>query len=238
MRTGQNQEILAGIEKTIQQWHLFDKAEKILIGISGGKDSLALLDCLFLSGCRNLHSIHVQIDKSEPVFFDKFCKERSAFNLIETEILNTITSKQRKNICYMCSREKRKVISRFAIEHGFPKLVLAHHKNDAIETMLLNILFQREISTMMPKQDLFDGRLSIVRPLYETDEKDIIRYAKRNLLPVADWKCGYEENTRRTWIKEQIKAWQRTYLKLNMTENLFQAMLNANLEFLPKIKKA
>lgn len=237
MRTGLNQKLNNGIINTIEHWQLFDKAEKILIGISGGKDSLALLDCLFASGYTNLFSIHIQIDKSAPLLFEQFCKDRSQFTLIKTNILAEIQDKQRKNICYMCSREKRKAISSYAVEHGFQKLALAHHKNDVIETMLLNLLFQREISTMMPRQELFGGKLSIVRPFYETAEKEIIRYAKQCGLPVSGWKCGFESDNRRAWIKEQIRNWQKANPKVNITENLFQAMLNVNTDFLPKSNK-
>jgi tRNA 2-thiocytidine biosynthesis protein TtcA len=233
MRNAANSKVVKSVTNTIKTRNLADQGDTILVGISGGKDSLALLDCLFLSGFRNLHSIHIRIDKTSPLTFERFCRERSDFTVIDTCILLQVQNSKRRNVCYMCSREKRKTISSFAVEHGFTRLALAHHRDDVIETLLLNLIFQREISTMMPKQILFEGRLEIIRPLYDTAEKDVRRYAKTENLPVSEWRCGFETDSRRAWVKQQIRNWQKENPGTKISENIFRALHNINPDYLP-----
>jgi len=234
MRAARSKKILQGVSDTILNRQLFKQTDKLLVGISGGKDSLALLDILHQLGYNNLFSIHVRIDKSAPLPFVAFCRERSDFTVIETDILSQVQSSKRKNTCYMCSRAKRKALSTYAVEHGFTKLALAHHKDDAIETLLLNLIFQREISTMLPNQELFKGNLELVRPLYDTNERDLARYSKLNNLPVSDWDCGHTSDNNRAWVKAQIKLWQKAHPKLKVAENIYRAMLNVNPDWLPQ----
>lgn len=233
MKLAQKTKVYSSLIITLREWNLSSPKDSLLIGVSGGKDSLALLDCLYQAGFTNLHSIHIQIDESSELPFIDFCRQRSNFTLIKTNILADLHKHNRKNICYMCSRAKRKAICTFALENGFTKIALAHHKNDVIETMLLNLIFQREISTMMPRQDLFNGKLELIRPFYATNERDIIRYCKDFHIHVSQWKCGFETQNLRAWTKEQIKLWQKSYPKLNIKENLFKSILNVNPDFIP-----
>ena len=230
------QKLLQSIRDTNALWQLFQPEDKLLIGISGGKDSLALLDCLAQLGLPNLHSVHIRIEPDAPVPFADFCRERSVFTILDSDILLEVKSAKRHNICYMCSRRKRKLIAEYAVAQGFATIVLAHHLDDMLETFLLNLFFQRELSTMLPNQELFGGKLRIIRPFYQTAEKDIIRYAKTNQLPVSAWQCGYETHSRRHWLKQQIRLWQQAHPKLNLKDNLFQAITHINPDFLP-IKK-
>jgi tRNA 2-thiocytidine biosynthesis protein TtcA len=234
MRTAHNRKVVKGVTETINNRCLFDSNDRILVGISGGKDSLALLDCLFYIGYKNMHSIHIRIDKTSPIPFKSFCQDRSEFTVLDTDIMSRVQGSSRRNTCYMCSREKRKALCSYAVDQGFSKIALAHHRDDVIETLLLNLVFQREISTMLPVQALFDGKLEIVRPLYDTAEKDIRRYAKEERLPVSDWKCGFETVSRRAWVKQQIKEWQRAFPRDRIPANLFSALHNVNPDFLPK----
>lgn len=236
MRISHSQNIINRVKETIDNRVLIDPADKLLIGISGGKDSLTLLDCLFRAGYKALHSIHVQIDKTVSNDFYSFCAGRSDFKVIETDILTEMKQNRRKNHCYICSRARRKAICQYAVDNGFNKLVFAHHKNDAVETMLLNIMFQREFSTMLPGQVLFNGKLKIVRPLYDISEKEISRYARLEKLPVSKWKCGFEETSRRNWIREQIHLWQKAFPKVDIVENMFSSMGNVNTDFLINYK--
>lgn len=236
MISGLGQKLVKQTQETINQWNLLDKTDKVLIGISGGKDSLALLDCLFRLDFK-LTSIHIQIDPSAPLPFAEFCQQRSEFVTVKTDILSQIKAAKRKNYCYMCSRAKRKEISSYALQHGFEKIILAHHNDDVVETMLLNLLLQREISTMLPRQDLFRDKVSIIRPFYEGSEQDIRKYAKALGLPVTDWKCGMETDTNRAWIKNQIRLWQKAHPRQNIRTNIYRAILNFNQDFLPKHPK-
>lgn len=227
------QKLLKTVAATIRQRQLLSGSERILIGVSGGKDSLALLDCLFRLGYTDLHSLHIRIDPAAPLPFAEFCAARSTFHLVETDILQEVISARRHNSCFICSRARRKALSDFALQNSFDTLVLAHHKNDAVETLLLNLFFQREISTLLPVQELASGKLHIVRPFYDTDERSIRRYAKAQELPVSDWTCGLERNSRRAWVREQLFHWQKAHPEIRLIDNIFAALHNANLSFLP-----
>lgn len=103
-----------------------------------------------------------------------------------------------------------------------------------IETMLLNLFFQREISTMLPRQEVFGGNLEIVRPFYDTREKDIICYLRHADIPVSGWKCSLEDESSRAWIQKQLRTWQKAFPKQYISKNLFRAMQNVNPDFFPK----
>jgi tRNA 2-thiocytidine biosynthesis protein TtcA len=227
------QKLLETVAATIEHRQLLRGSERILLGVSGGKDSLALLDCLYRLGYSQLHSIHIRIDRDAPVVFAEFCAARSTFHLVETDILNEVRTSRRRNSCFICSRARRKALSDFALNQGFDTLVLAHHKNDAVETLLLNLFFQREISTLLPVQELAGGRLHIIRPFYDADEKTIRRYAKALQLPVTDWNCGLEQNSRRAWLREQLFRWQKAHPRVRLTDNIFAALHNVNSSYLP-----
>jgi len=227
------QKLLNLVEACIRDRKLFGFDDDILIGISGGKDSLALLDCLFRLGFSRLHSIHIKTEPESPTPFASFCSERSDFTIINTDILQQIRSSNRNNSCYICSRLRRRALSDYAVSRNLPILALGHHQNDMIETFLLNLFFQRELSTMLPMQDLFAGKLKLVRPFYDIAEAEISRYASRLKLPVAHWNCGFEQDSRRSWIRQQLGIWQKENPQIRLNANLSKAILNPNPEFLP-----
>ncbi len=226
--------LLSQVQNTIRLRRLFRPDQKLLVCVSGGKDSLVLLDCLHRLHIPQLHSLHIRLDGTAPLGFADFCRERSEFTVVDTDILTQVKAVRRGNKCYICSRLRRETICRFAVANGFDTLAFAHHRDDMIQTLLLNMLFQRELSTLLPEQELFGGRLRLVRPLFDTEKKFIARHARAWQAPVTSWTCGLDGDSRRAWIKAQIHLWQKQFPRLRVADNLYRAAANANPAFLPK----
>jgi tRNA 2-thiocytidine biosynthesis protein TtcA len=138
-----------------------------------------------------------------------------------------------KRPCYNCSRFRRKAILEFAESRNITKIVFAHHRDDVIETFFMNMLYQDEISTMVPKQKLFDGKFEIIRPLYLVPEYLIQKYADELKLPVAKNPCSFSNDTKRTEVRKLLKTIQNTNSKRDMREHIFKSILNVNTEFMP-----
>ncbi|HBL77441.1 MAG TPA: tRNA 2-thiocytidine(32) synthetase TtcA [Prolixibacteraceae bacterium] len=176
------------VGKAIHEYQLISEGDTIAIGLSGGKDSLSLLDILSgrikYSGVNfQLAAIHVNIT-SIPYLVDigylkQFCEEREVpFYLIEADLPET--ENDRRNTCFVCSWNRRKILFREIQKMGFSKLALGHHKDDAVETLLMNMAFQGSISSMPPKLKLFGEKIEIIRPLITlNNETDRVCAQKR-----------------------------------------------------------
>lgn len=116
MRQSRSHKLVNQVSETVNSRQLFDASDKLLIGISGGKDSLVLLDCLLSAGYKNLFSIHLRLDKSAPLDFADFCCSRSDFAVLDTDILTEVMKQRRKNHCYICSRARRKALCLYAVD--------------------------------------------------------------------------------------------------------------------------
>jgi len=130
----------------------------------------------------------------------------------------------------LCSRLRRKRLFELADEKGCNKIALAHHKDDIIETLLLNIFYSREISTMMPKQSVFGGKLHIIRPLAYIREPLIKRYGKERAFPVIENRCPTSRNSRRSYIKNLLDTMEKDNRKVR--ENIFKAMKHVKPDYL------
>ena len=142
----------------------------------------------------------------------------------------------RKNPCFLCSRLRRRRIFEIADARGCNKIALAHHRDDMIETMLLNMFYSREISTMMPKQQIFGGTLHIIRPLAYIREELIKKFARERQLPVVGNRCPTSGNSRRRYIKELLDALEKDNRLIR--DNLFRAMKNVKKDYMPRGKQS
>ncbi|PID30146.1 MAG: hypothetical protein CSB55_00025 [Candidatus Cloacimonadota bacterium] len=213
-------------EEANKRWNLFEPGEKITAGISGGKDSLAMLE--ILRNEFNLELIPVTVD----IFAEEVSqKTENGIIILKRPIMKEISGI--KNQCFTCSKRKRQAILEFSLENGIKKIALGHHKDDVVETLLLNQIFSREYSAMMPKQELFGGEFEIIRPFYLVPEKLINIFFKRNKLNVLSRKCGYEDKTKRLFIKNLIREIQKKHKKINVSDNIFSAMKQVKEKYLP-----
>ena len=226
------------IGKAIVQYKMINDGDRILVAVSGGKDSLTLLWFLrerlkWIPIDYEIIAIHVDMgfsirsgDKMEAFF------KSNNFNykIIKTDIWPKIQNKQ--NPCFLCSRMRRKIIFEVAKELDCPKIAFAHHKDDVIETLFLNILYSASISTMLPVQEFFGGRFKIIRPLYMVDES-----LTRNFVQFIKWApietgCPAADSSKRKEIKRLLQDLYKSNKKIK--GNIFHALHNIKLEYMPK----
>jgi len=230
------------VGKAIQQYGLITEGDRILVGLSGGKDSLALLE--ILAGRLKYHpvkyelaAIHISLS-SQPYTIDldylQTFAQRLQVPFIHKVIDIDIVSKESNNPCFVCSWNRRKALFEMAQELGYNKLALGHHMDDAIETLLMNMFFQSNIGSMPPILSMFDGRMFIIRPLLLLAEEDLKCFAGIRNFRKEIKTCIYEKDSKRMEVKKLIG--KISALAPNARSNIFASMTNIKEEYLPKEK--
>jgi tRNA 2-thiocytidine biosynthesis protein TtcA len=222
---------------------MIDPGDRILVAVSGGKDSLSLLDLLRAHAARapvpySLLAVHVDLGSCQSkvgVLRHYFEKQGYAYRIVETQLGQDICGADDlpESCCFHCARIRRKLIFDTARELGCVKLAFGHHLDDMIETCLLNMFFAGNISTMLPRQPLFRGRLVLIRPLAYCREQWMGDYARERALPVRAEAC--EEGgarSRRRRIKELLAQLERENPGLKGT--LFRSLMNVRTDYLPQ----
>ena len=160
-----------------------------------------------------------------------FIQHGFKYKVLRTDIgLKAHSPENRENPCFLCSRLRRKLIFQLASDLRCNKIAFGHNKDDLIETLFLNIFYGASISTMLPVQQLFNGTLSIIRPLYLLDENMVQRYADYMELPIIDLGCPSSVSTKREEIKTMLKTFYRSNKKIK--GNIFHALKNVNTDYL------
>ncbi len=225
--------------KAIHHYGLIQEADRILVGVSGGKDSLSLLYLLHERSRR----VPIQYEVL-PVYIDLgFDSGRAEIlkNFFETKGLpyhieltdigaKANSAENRENPCFLCSWERRKCLFRLAHRFKCNKIALGHHQDDIIETFLLNIFYSAEISTMLPLQTLFEGKITLIRPFALLEEKKIERFARETGLPFGPSGCPSSGKTKRKEVKDLIKALEKKNRKIK--GNIFRSLSNIKLDYL------
>jgi len=234
--------IYSKFTKAVKDYKLIKENDKIMVCISGGKDSFLLAKCiqeLVKHGKVNFEAKYVVMNPGYKEENLKLIKENAKvmnipIELFETDIFAVSNKLNPENPCYMCARMRRGHLYNKAKELGCNKIALGHHFNDVIETTLLSMLYGAEIKTMMPKlySSNFEG-LELIRPLYLVKEEDIISWSKYNNLKFLNCACKFtekaskEENfSKRKEIKQLIK--QLKEQNSDIDHNIFKAMDNVN----------
>jgi tRNA 2-thiocytidine biosynthesis protein TtcA len=220
------------IEKLIDTkntYNLWENDEPLVIGISGGKDSLSLYSILKKLH-KNLFPVHINNNPDQPQTFS-FQNEIAT---IDTNIYNTAHDpSQKKNPCFICSRLRRRALLEYAQKINAKTILLAHNKNDVNETLLLNILFSREISTLMIKQEVFRGQFHIVRPFFEIEDSLIRAYSKEQKFIIKTNDCPENNSSKRTYIRNLLKEIQSDHPKIDLCDNIFSSLKHIKSAFLP-----
>lgn len=220
----------------------FSKDDIILLGLSGGKDSLLLLEGLGeLSKTISFKIIPVHVKSTEIgynvniEFLDELCKEYGLeLRIIETEF--KIDPESKKGPCFVCSWHRRKVLFATAKELNCNKIALGHHMDDAVQTLLLNMIYHGSISSMPSSLSMFHGTLELIRPLLFIDEKDIIEYQNIRNYPKLLKDCPYGDQTKRNIIRDVITELEKFHPQAKA--NLFRAMSKIFPSYLPHGEKA
>lgn len=222
---------------------MFPDEGNVIIGFSGGADSMVLTDILFEMSNRWQRKIsflpvmidqgYFQIAGDDRTQLSQFCQRRNMeLVIVEQHDIAEKTKSDRNPFpaCFTCSRMRRKVLFETAQKLDAKVIALGHHKNDLLETFLLNILFSRRISAIMPKQEFFGGLFHIIRPLLLVDEDYIKRYAALRAFPAIKKSCPYESNTQRKWVKNLLARMENS--RPGIKSNIVRAIFHPKPEYL------
>jgi tRNA 2-thiocytidine biosynthesis protein TtcA len=227
--------LLRLVGDTIGEYGLIQNGDKVMVCLSGGKDSYALLDLLMVLQRRapiHFDLVAVNLDQKQPGFpahvlpnylsdigIPFHIEERDTYSIVKRLIPEGQTT------CSLCSRLRRGILYRVATELGATKIALGHHRDDLIETLFLNLLYTGKLKTMPPKLRSKDGRHLVIRPLASVRESDLARYAKLRAFPIIPCDlCGSQENLKRKQVKEFLHEWEQR--SPGCTDSMFAALSN------------
>jgi len=233
------------LEMAIMDYSMIEEGDRVLVGVSGGVDSLSLLDLLNSPMVRvpRFSILAVNVDMG----FDMTYRDYDALEtylvgndysyVMEKTDIGPLSHSDynRKNPCFLCSRLRRKRIFEIAAKEGYNKIAFAHHKDDIIETLLINLFYGREISTMMPKQSIFGGQLHMIRPFAYIREGLVKKYAKEREFPMIENKCPTSKTSRRIYIKKLLGELEGG--NGNIRENIYKALRHVKVDYLPQDMK-
>ncbi|MEK9870265.1 MAG: tRNA 2-thiocytidine(32) synthetase TtcA [Gammaproteobacteria bacterium] len=219
--------------KAIADFNMISEGDRVMVCISGGKDSLTMLDILLSLAEHapiNFELLAVNLDQKQPGFPEEvlpayFTSLGINYRILEEDTYSLVTDMvpEGKTYCGWCSRFRRGILYRFASENGYNKIALGHHRDDLIETLFLNLFHGGKLKTMPPKLLSDDGRNMVIRPLSYCREKDIERYAGLKGMPVIPCNlCGSQDNLQRQVIKEMLQEWDRQHP--GRTDSIFRAL--------------
>jgi tRNA 2-thiocytidine biosynthesis protein TtcA len=211
---------------------MVEEGDRIAVGVSGGKDSLALLNILIrvkMITRVNFEIIPIHIHPKQKSIvtneIEEYCKFLGLELIVEETNLEDILfgENKMKNPCFMCGRMRRGILYRIMKEKNINKLALGHHKDDIIETFLLNTFYQGNLNVMKPKYKSEEHGVEVIRPMAYIEEKNIIRYARRIKLPILESKCEYEtsKDSKRLEVKETIEMMSKK------SENIRSVIFNS-----------
>lgn len=231
--------------KAIQTYHLIEEHDRIMVCISGGKDSFLLAKCiqeLKRHSQVDFDAHYVVMDPGYNAYNLQFIKDNAHILHVPIEIFNSdifdvVSTIESKSPCYLCARMRRGYLYKKAQDLGCNKIALGHHFNDVIETTLLSMFYGSEVKTMMPKlhSDHFEG-IELIRPLYMVKEEDIIHWRNANELTFINCACRFSEGcsliddgtSKRKEIKELIKKLKKVNSQID--RNIFISMHNVNID--------
>jgi tRNA 2-thiocytidine biosynthesis protein TtcA len=219
----------------IVDYNMIEEGDKVMVCLSGGKDSYTMLDILL--GLQKTAPIHfdivaVNMDQKQPGFPEHVLPEYLTalgvpFHIIEKDTYSIVKEiiPEGKTTCGLCSRLRRGTLYSFADEIGATKIALGHHRDDIIETLFLNMFYGGKLKAMPPKLLADNKRNILIRPLAYCSEADIIEFAQMKGFPIIPCNlCGSQENLQRQVIKDMLHGWEKQYP--GRTETLFSAIKN------------
>lgn len=223
------------VGKAVVDFSMIEDGDKVMVCLSGGKDSYTMLDILmFLKRIAPIHFdiVAVNLDQKQPGFpqhvLPDYLKSMNVnFKIVEEDTYSIVKDKipEGKTTCSLCSRLRRGILYRTATELGVTKIALGHHRDDMLETLFLNMFHGGRMKSMPAKLVSDDGKHIVIRPLAYCSEKDIARYSEQVGFPIIPCNlCGSQENLQRQAVKTMLQDWSRRFP--GRIESMFRATQN------------
>lgn len=235
------QKLMSLTRKAVDEFHMIQPGDRIAVGISGGKDSLAMLYAL--SGLRRFYpnpfeleavtvSLGYKAFNLEPI--KSLCRELDVpYTVVETEIGRIIFDERKEeNPCSLCAKMRKGAFNEKAKELGCNKIAYAHHKDDVVETLLMSLILEGRIHTFSPVTYLDRMDLTLIRPLLYVAEADVKGFMNKYQLPVVKNPCPADGYTQREYAKELVNSLNQDHP--GVRDRMFTAILNGNLNGWPQ----
>ena len=208
------------VGRAIADFGMIEEGDKVMVCLSGGKDSYTMLDVLLQlqrSAPVKFELVAVNLDQKQPDFpahvLPRYLESIGVAHAILEQDTYSVVKRvvpEGKTLCALCSRLRRGALYAHAAEHGFTKIALGHHRDDLVATFFLNLFFHAKLGGMPPKLLSDDGKHVVIRPLAYVREDDIAAYAEAKQFPIIPCNlCGSQENLQRKQVKRMLDAWER-----------------------------
>lgn len=222
------QKLMGLVRRCVEDYNMISPGDKVAVGVSGGKDSLVLLQ--LLAGLRQYSDFELEaitIDMGLGMDYSDvaaFCEKLDVpYTVVKTQIGPIIFDhRKEKNPCSMCSKMRRGALNQAILDRGIRKLALGHHYDDAVETFVMSLIYEGRISCFQPVTDLDRMGVTQIRPMLYIHEKTVDNFASRMELPVVENRCPVDKTTKREEIKQLVYDLSKTYPDLK--ERIFGAM--------------
>ena len=223
------------VGKAIADYAMIGEGDRVMVCLSGGKDSYTLLDMLLSlqrSAPVRFSLVAVNLDQKQPGFppqvLPDYLRQLGVeFHIIEQDTYSVVKRlvPEGRTMCSLCSRMRRGALYKWAADNGVTRIALGHHRDDIVETLFLNLFFGGKLKAMAPKLRSEDGRHVVIRPLAYVAERQIERYARARRFPIIPCNlCGSQQNLQRVHIKKMLAEWEAAHP--GRTESIFSALCN------------
>ena len=225
--------------KAINQYEMIADGDKVLAAVSGGKDSLVMLEALaafkkFKTINFEIEAIHIDVEDVgylvDTQFLSDYAKKLGVKMHFKT-IKAGLEKRGKKAPCFVCSWHRRKTLFEFAKNNGFKKLAMGHHLDDAVETLMINMAYHGHISSLPGKLKMFSGAMYLIRPLILLTDKDTREFANIRNFTKLKQPCPFEDTTKRVTARKLIEQLEAIHPKARF--NLFNSMKNIDEKYLP-----